>query len=118
MELQQLGNSNVKVTYITYGAWAIGGWLWGGADENEAIRAIRTAYDLGMTTIDTAPIYGFGKSEELVGIATKDLPRDKYQILTKFGMNWRTEEGEFHFDSMDWIADHNPCRMKIVYQSS
>lgn len=100
MELRQLGNSEVKVTPITYGAWAIGGWMWGGADENDAIRAIRTAYDLGMTTIDTAPIYGFGKSEELVGIATEDIPRDKYQILTKYGMNWKTEEGEYYFDSV------------------
>lgn len=101
MELQQLGNSEVKVTPITYGAWAIGGWMWGGADENDAIRAIRTAYDLGMTTIDTAPIYGFGKSEELVGIALDDIPRDKYQILTKYGMNWKTEEGDYYFDSVD-----------------
>lgn len=101
MELKQLGNSGVKVTPIAFGAWAIGGWMWGGAEEYDALKAIRASYDAGITTIDTAPIYGFGKSEELVGRAMEGIPRDKYQLLTKYGMNWKTPEGEFYFDSTD-----------------
>lgn len=101
MELKNLGNSDVKVTPIAFGAWAIGGWMWGGADDKEATKAIHASLDLGITTIDTAPIYGFGKSEELVGQALQGIARDKFQILTKYGMNWRTEEGEYFFDSTD-----------------
>lgn len=101
MELKRLGNSNVKVTPLAFGAWAIGGWMWGGADDTESLKAIRAWYDLGMTTIDTAPAYGFGKSEELVSKAMQGIARDQYQILTKFGLNWETPQGEFYFDSRD-----------------
>jgi aryl-alcohol dehydrogenase-like predicted oxidoreductase len=101
MELKTLGNSSVKVTPIAFGAWAIGGWMWGGAEETEALRAIRAAYDYGITTIDTAPVYGFGRSEELVGKAMRGIPRDRYQVLTKFGMNWETQQGEYFFDTVN-----------------
>ncbi len=101
MEKRILGKSSVQVTPMAFGAWAIGGWMWGGAEETEAIEAIKTAYESGITTIDTAPVYGFGRSEELVGRAMKDIPRDKYEILTKFGMNWDTEDGEYFFDTVD-----------------
>lgn len=109
MELKQLGNSTVKVTPLAFGAWAVGGWMWGGAEEQESIRAIRASYENGMTTIDTAPVYGFGKSELLVGKAMEGVQRDKYQILTKFGMNWETEQGEFFFDTTD--NDGKPVKM-------
>lgn len=99
MEYRNLGKSNVKVTPIAFGAWAIGGWMWGGAEEKAALRAIRAAFDLGITTIDTAPVYGFGKSEELIGQAMQGISRDRYQILTKYGLNWLTDEGHFYFDS-------------------
>src|SRR4030095_10021973 len=99
MNSRKLGKSDVMVTPIAFGAWAIGGWMWGGADEAEAIKAIRASYDAGITTIDTAPIYGFGKSEELVGKAMMGIPRDRYQILTKFGMTWESENGEYYFDT-------------------
>jgi aryl-alcohol dehydrogenase-like predicted oxidoreductase len=101
MEYKNLGKSAVKVTPIAFGAWAIGGWMWGGAEEDVAIKAIQTSYTLGITTIDTAPVYGFGKSEELVAKAMSGISRDKYQILTKFGMNWETEEGSYYFDTFD-----------------
>jgi aryl-alcohol dehydrogenase-like predicted oxidoreductase len=109
MQLRQLGNSSVKVTPLAFGAWAIGGWLWGGAEEKDSLRAIRASYDRGITTIDTAPVYGFGKSEELVGEAMNGIPRDRYQILTKFGMNWQTHEGEFFFDTFD--RNDQPVKM-------
>lgn len=101
MKLNTLGSSSVEVTHLTFGAWAIGGWLWGGSEESAALRAIRASYDSGMTTLDTAPAYGFGKSEELIGQALQGVPRDKYQILTKYGLNWQTPQGEFFFDSID-----------------
>jgi aryl-alcohol dehydrogenase-like predicted oxidoreductase len=100
METRKLGQSDLEVTVLAFGAWAIGGWLWGGADSKEAVKAIETAVDHGMTTIDTASIYGFGLSEELVGKAIKG-KRDKVQILTKFGMSWDGNHGEFFFESKD-----------------
>jgi len=100
MEYRTLGQSDINVSELAFGAWAIGGWLWGGADSKEAIRAIETAVDNGMTTIDTAAVYGFGLSEELVGKATRG-KRDRVQILTKFGLTWSEKKGEFFFDSQD-----------------
>ena len=101
MEYRELGDSNLKCSAITFGAWAAGGWMWGGTEQNNAVEAIRAAYDQGVTSIDTAPAYGQGLSEEIVGEAIKDIPRDKVQILTKFGLRWDTEKGEFHFNSKD-----------------
>ncbi len=101
MELRKLGNSDIKVTPLAFGAWAIGGWMWGGTEEQTGIKAVRTAFDLGMTTIDTAPVYGLGRSEEIVAKALKGIPRDHYQILTKYGLNWESQDGTFYFDSED-----------------
>lgn len=100
MEYRNLAKSEVKVSAVAFGAWAIGGWMWGGADERDAISALETAIDLGMTSIDTAPAYGFGKSERLVGRVIKD-KRDKVQILTKYGLRWDTKEGAFYFNSIN-----------------
>lgn len=101
MEYRQLGESDVKVSAITFGAWAIGGWMWGGADRKDAVKAIQASYDLGVTSIDTAPAYGQGLSEEIVAEAIKDIPRNKVQILTKFGLRWDVKEGEYFFSSKD-----------------
>src|SRR5450759_1589404 len=100
MEYRTLGQSDIKVSVLAFGAWAIGGWMWGGADSKDAIKAIETAVDHGMTTIDTAAVYGFGLSEELVGKAIKG-KRSKVQILTKFGLSWNEKKGEFYFASQD-----------------
>jgi aryl-alcohol dehydrogenase-like predicted oxidoreductase len=100
MEYRILGHSDIKVSELAFGAWAIGGWMWGGADSKDAIKAIETAIDNGMTTIDTAPIYGFGLSEELTGKAIKG-KRAKVQILTKFGLIWNEKKGEFFLASED-----------------
>ncbi|MFC0182874.1 Predicted oxidoreductase [Pseudarcicella hirudinis] len=101
MEYRKLGTSDLEVSVITFGAWAAGGWMWGGTERSEAIEAIRVSYDYGVTSIDTAPIYGQGSSEEIVGEAIKGLPRDKVQILTKFGMRWDLVKGDFGFKSFD-----------------
>ncbi|MDP4207701.1 MAG: aldo/keto reductase [Bacteroidota bacterium] len=99
MEYRNFGNSDLTVSAITFGAWAIGGWMWGGADSDEAIDAMEAAIDNGITTIDTAPVYGFGQSEELVGQAIKG-KRDQVQILTKYGLSWIDKKGQFYFDSV------------------
>ena len=98
MEYRNLGKTDIKISVVSFGAWAIGGWMWGGADDKDAIDALESAIDLGMTTIDTAPVYGFGKSEELVGKAIHK-KRDKVQVLTKYGLRWDTKEGAFYFNS-------------------
>src|SRR6478735_4377910 len=103
MEYRQIGQSGIQASAITFGAWAIGGWMWGGADRKDALEAILAAYEHGVTTIDTAPVYGQGLSEEIVGDALKTLPRDKVQVLTKFGLRWDLKSGHHHFsgDGLD-----------------
>jgi len=101
MEFRQLGQTEIKLSAITFGAWAIGGWMWGGSVKKDALQAIQASYEAGVTTIDTAPVYGQGYSEELVGEAIKGIPRDKVQILTKFGMRWDDNRGDFAFKSED-----------------
>ena len=101
MKYRQLGSTDLRVSTITFGAWAIGGWMWGGAERKDALEAILASYDHGVTSIDTAPIYGQGLSEEIVGEALRTLPRDKVQILTKFGMRWNEKKGTLAFKSND-----------------
>ncbi|HEY0009955.1 MAG TPA: aldo/keto reductase [Tepidisphaeraceae bacterium] len=92
MPSRQLGSSSVHVSPVIFGAWAIGGWMWGGSDEADAIRAIHASLDAGVNTIDTAAIYGMGHSEEIVGRAIAG-KRDQYVIATKCGMRWNSDEG-------------------------
>jgi aryl-alcohol dehydrogenase-like predicted oxidoreductase len=100
MKYKTLGKSDIRISELAFGAWAIGGWLWGGADSSDAVKAIETAVDNGMTTIDTAAVYGFGLSEELTGKAVKG-KRDKVQILTKFGLVWDEKKGAYYFSTKD-----------------
>jgi aryl-alcohol dehydrogenase-like predicted oxidoreductase len=99
MEYRQIGDTDLKCSVIAFGAWAIGGWKWGGSDRKEAIQAIRAAYQEGMTTIDTAPAYGQGLSEQIIAEAIEGIPRDRLQLLTKFGLRWDTSQGTFYFKS-------------------
>lgn len=91
MEIRTLGNSDLQITPVGFGSWAIGGgdwqFAWGPQDEQDAIDAIKKAIDLGQNWIDTAAIYGLGHSEELVGRAVKDMPR-RPLIFTKCSMRW------------------------------
>lgn len=100
MEYRQLGKSEIRLSSITFGAWAIGGWMWGGADKRDAVAAIQKALDVGMTSIDTAAIYGQGHSESILGEALENR-RHEVQILTKFGLRWDTDKGLHYFDSID-----------------
>jgi len=101
MEYRKLGQSDLNLSVVTFGAWAAGGWMWGGTERSEAVKAIQAGFDYGVTSIDTAPAYGQGLSEEIVGEAIKGIPRDKIQILTKFGLSWTGKKGQFFFNSLD-----------------
>lgn len=104
MEYTQVSNLDLKISRITLGTWAIGGWQWGGTDEEESIKTIRKAIGMGATTIDTAPIYGFGKSEELVGEAVKQHGnREELQIATKLGLEWDEQQNVRRNASRDRI---------------
>ncbi len=101
MEFRRIGKSDLEMSAVTFGAWAAGGWMWGGTERSQAVRAMQEAYNLGVTSIDTAPVYGQGTSEEIVGEAIRNIPRDKVQILTKYGLSWTSKKGEFYFNSKD-----------------
>ena len=89
MELRALGSSGIPVSPVALGTWAVGGgpW-WGASDDAESVRAIRSALDAGVNLVDTAPIYYFGHSEEVVGRALKDGYRAKAVVATKCGLPW------------------------------
>jgi aryl-alcohol dehydrogenase-like predicted oxidoreductase len=79
-----------KLSRIALGTWAIGGWMWGGSDEAESIKTIHAALDRGINLIDTAPVYGFGRSEEIVGMALAQDGRRKHAVIaTKVGLAWQ-----------------------------
>jgi aryl-alcohol dehydrogenase-like predicted oxidoreductase len=89
MELATIPNTQLSPSRIALGTWAIGGWMWGGTDDAQAVATIKSAVDRGITLIDTAPAYGFGHAEELVGQALAESgARDKVCIATKVGLDW------------------------------
>ncbi|HVX76208.1 MAG TPA: aldo/keto reductase [Bradyrhizobium sp.] len=89
LETVAIPGTDLKATRIALGTWAIGGWMWGGSDEAESIRTIHSAIDRGISLVDTAPVYGFGKSEEIVGKALAEVGARKVLIATKVGLDWR-----------------------------
>ncbi len=109
MQYRKLGKSGIEASAVGFGAWAIGGWMWGGTDERQSIRAIQQAIDESINLIDTAPVYGFGVSEEIVGKAIKDR-RDKVVLATKCGLVWNREQGDFYFASDRNHPDKNGDR--------
>ena len=109
MQPRQLGTSDVFVSPVIFGAWAIGGWMWGGTDEQDAIGAIHAGIDNGVTTIDTAAIYGQGLSEELVAKAIEGR-RDRVQITTKCGRRWDSAEGSDPWEYQDRLG--NPVTIR------
>lgn len=96
---RELGTSGIQASAIAMGAWAIGGGSWWGENDDAlSVRAIHTALDQGINLIDTAPVYGFGHSEDVVGQAIKGR-RDKVVIATKCGLRWQREDlGSFYFE--------------------
>ena len=112
MQYRSLGASGIQASVVGFGAWAIGGWMWGGADETTAIEAIHTAIDVGINLIDTAPMYGFGLSEQIVGKAIAGR-RDKVVLATKCGLVWEGERGDFFFHSDEKHRTKGPSKMKV-----
>jgi aryl-alcohol dehydrogenase-like predicted oxidoreductase len=92
MEHIEIKGIEKPVSRIALGTWAIGGSMWGGTGEQDAIQTIHAALDAGITAIDTAPVYGFGRAEEIVGKALKGGRRGKAIIATKVGLEWRDEK--------------------------
>jgi aryl-alcohol dehydrogenase-like predicted oxidoreductase len=89
MEYARIPGTSLEVSRVALGTWAIGGWMWGGTDEAESIATIRAAVEYGIGLIDTAPAYGFGRSEEIVGKAlAKENLRARVRIATKVGLEW------------------------------
>ncbi len=97
MLTREIGTSGIEASVIGLGTWAIGGWMWGGTDEAKSIAAIQASVDAGVTLIDTAPAYGQGVAEDIVGKALKGR-RDKVVLATKCGLVWHTQKGNHFFD--------------------
>ncbi len=99
MVYQQIGQSDMKASVVALGTWAIGGGTWWGENnDKDSIRTIHEAIDQGINLIDTAPAYGFGHSEEVVGKAISDR-RSNVLISTKCALRWTDEEGSFFFSA-------------------
>ena len=99
---------DTPVSRVALGTWAIGGWMWGGPDDDKAVRTIHRALDEGISLIDTAPVYGFGHSEEVVGRALAEKP-NKAVVATKLGLNWKDEKP---------FRDSTPARIRKEVEDS
>ncbi len=88
MEYEDLPGTDLGLSRVGLGTWAIGGWMWGGSSEERSIKTIKRAIDEGINLIDTAPAYGFGRSEEIVGKAVEEaeIDREDLIIATKVGL--------------------------------
>jgi len=108
LKLRKLGNSDMELTPIGFGAWAIGGgdwqYAWGPQDDNDSIAAIHRALDLGINWIDTAAIYGLGHSEEIVARALKGMSR-KPHIFTKCTLRWRDDKSIYNSLKADSVRE-------------
>ncbi len=92
MEYATIPETSIRLSRVGLGTWAIGGWMWGGTDEEESVRTIHAAVERGINLIDTAPAYGFGRSEEIIGRAiVEGQLRSRVVIATKAGLEWRGE---------------------------
>ncbi|MDR9425190.1 MAG: aldo/keto reductase [Marinobacter sp.] len=99
MEKRKFGNTDIEVTPVGLGTWAIGGWMWGGTDEAQSIDTIHRAVDKGIGLVDTAPVYGFGRSEEIVGKALANGRRDQVALATKAALNWNDDQDKVWRDA-------------------
>jgi len=110
METIAIGTSGITSSRIALGTWAMGGWMWGGqTDMKQSAETIRSAIDRGITLIDTAPVYGFGVSEEIVGKALAGGRRLNAIVATKAGLDWR--------DGKVW-RDSSPERIRTEVEAS
>jgi aryl-alcohol dehydrogenase-like predicted oxidoreductase len=119
LETRQLGNSDLHITPIGFGAWAIGGgnweFAWGAQDDNESVAAIERALDLGINWIDTAAIYGLGHSEEIVSRALKNTSKKPY-VFTKCSMRWNEDRSIYRSlkeDSLRQELENSLTRLAV-----
>lgn len=112
MEYRKLGDSGIKASVVALGAWAIGGWMWGGTEEEAAVKTIQASLDNGVNFIDTAAIYGYGRSEEIVGRAINDR-RDKVVLATKCGLRWDLKKGDFYFYGTEEGISLGPAKYEV-----
>jgi len=98
MESLPLENTDIVISRIVFGAWAIGGWYWGGQNDDDSVAAIDAALGAGITTFDTAPVYGFGKSESVLGEALEK-KRDQVVLMTKCGLRHDLAEKKHFFST-------------------
>lgn len=115
MLTRQIGRSGIEASAVGLGTWAIGGWMWGGTDETQSIEAIHASIDEGISLIDTAPAYGQGLAEEIVGKALKGR-RDKVVLATKCGLVWHTQKGNHFFDYDGRPVHRYLGRDAIIYE--
>jgi len=101
METTKIAKTDIEMSRVGLGTWAIGGWMWGGTDEKLSIETIHKALDSGVNMVDTAPVYGFGTSEKIVGKALKEYGnRDKIVLATKAALEWN-DDGVFRNSSKE-----------------
>lgn len=113
MKKRMLGKTGIEATVVGMGTWVTGGWMWGASDRKDSIRAIQASLDAGVNFIDTAPIYGFGLSEEIVGEAIAGR-REGLVLATKCGNIWDEARGVFFFKSDE--NGHNPQGHIHIYR--
>ena len=107
MEYTKVAGTDITMSRIGLGTWAIGGWMWGGSDEAESINTIQSAVEREITLIDTAPVYGFGRSEEIVGKAlAAGRMRHRVVLASKAGLDWFDERQPFR----------NGRRKRIIFE--
>lgn len=110
-----IGKSGIQASVVGLGTWAIGGWMWGGTEEKQSVAAIRESIDAGVSLIDTAPAYGKGLSETIVGKAIEGR-RDKVVLATKCGLVWHTKKGNHFFDYDGQPVHRHLGKESIVYE--
>ncbi len=115
MITREIGKSGVMASGVGLGTWAIGGWMWGGTDEDASVAAIQASVEAGITLIDTAPAYGMGRSEEIVGKALKGR-RDQVVLVSKCGLVWHTQKGNYFFDQQDKPVHRYLGKDSIIYE--
>jgi aryl-alcohol dehydrogenase-like predicted oxidoreductase len=118
MERTEIPGTSLRVSPVAIGTWAIGGWMWGGTDEAESIATIQGAFEHGINVVDTAPVYGFGRSEEMVGKAVAESRlRSQVIIATKVGLQWedgRVSRNASRARIMREVED-SLCRLQTDY---
>ena len=112
MKTRELGSSGIHASVIGLGTFGIGGWFWGGTDEKKSIEAIHASIDGGINLLDTAPMYGYGLSEEIVGKAIKGR-RNQVVLATKVGLVWDNDQGEFFTYADDKGPSDKPAKYSV-----